>query len=121
MPIRATNTPRYCVVHLDEIESVSCPCGSTKRAFSDDPDQVATLHVVEITKDSRTHYHKMLTELYYVLEGEGQIELDGNLVNVKPGNAIMIKPGCRHRALGDLKILNVPIPAFDAEDEWFDP
>jgi hypothetical protein len=32
----------------------------------------------------------------------------------------MIEPGCRHRAVGNLKIINVPVPKFDPEDEWFD-
>ncbi|MDB5294927.1 MAG: Cupin domain protein, partial [Phycisphaerales bacterium] len=39
---------------------------------------------------------------------------------VKPLTAIFIKPGCRHRAIGNLKIINVPIPAFDPADEFFD-
>ena len=39
---------------------------------------------------------------------------------VKPMTAIYIKPGCRHRAIGKLKIINIPIPAFDERDEWFD-
>jgi len=28
--------------------------------------------------------------------------------------------GCRHRAIGKLRIVNIPVPAFDANDEWFD-
>jgi hypothetical protein len=32
----------------------------------------------------------------------------------------MIKPLCRHRAVGRLRVLNIPIPAFDETDEWFD-
>jgi len=32
----------------------------------------------------------------------------------------MIRPGCRHRAVGKLTMLIVPIPAFDPNDEWFD-
>jgi mannose-6-phosphate isomerase-like protein (cupin superfamily) len=75
---------------------------------------------VEISQDSRTHYHKRLTEIYYVLEGEGVMELDGELHSVRPGDAVLIKPGCRHRAIGKLRVLNVPIPAFDPADEWFD-
>ena len=114
------DTPRYRVIHMHDMAAIACPCGSAKRAFSEDPDQIATLHVVDIKADSRTHYHKKLTELYYVLEGEGQMELDGRIVDIRPGSAIMIKPGCRHRAVGKLKILNVPIPAFDPQDEWFD-
>ncbi len=78
------------------------------------------MHLVEISADSRAHYHKKMTEIYVVLEGEGHIELDGQLHAVKPLTAVYIKPGCRHRALGKLKILNIPVPAFDETDEWFD-
>ena len=48
------------------------------------------------------------------------MELDGELFDVEPGCSILIKPGCRHRALGQMKILNFVIPAFDPNDEWFD-
>ena len=78
------------------------------------------MHVVEISVDAKAHYHKRLTEIYFVLEGSGQIELDGETYEIKQGNSILIKPGCRHRAIGKLKIINVAIPAFDPEDEWFD-
>ncbi len=66
------------------------------------------------------HYHKKLTEIYFILEGDGEMELDGDLIPIKPFTAIFIKPGCRHRAVGKMKIVNVSIPAFDPEDEWFD-
>jgi mannose-6-phosphate isomerase-like protein (cupin superfamily) len=92
----------------------------TRRAFTDDPDQTASLHVVEISADARVHYHKQMTEIYYILSGSGQMELDGTLHDVEPGMSIMIKPGCRHRAVGQMKIINVAIPAFDSDDEWFD-
>ena len=61
-----------------------------------------------------------MTEIYLVLEGEGHLELDGELVPVRPMTTVYIKPGCRHRAVGRLKIINIPVPAFDPEDEWFD-
>ena len=92
----------------------------TRRAFTDEPDQIASFHIVEISQDSRAHYHKKLTEIYYVLDGSGQMDLDGQLITVQAGDAILIKPGCRHRAIGNMKIINVPIPAFDPDDEWFD-
>ncbi len=103
-----------------EIPAVECPCGETRRAFVDDADRVASLHLVEISENARTHYHKRLTEIYYILEGTGEMELDGERHAVSPGDAVLIKPGCRHRAIGKLKVLNVPIPAFDPKDEWFD-
>ena len=113
-------TRKYSVVNLDEVTPVPCPCGMSRRAFTDDPDKIASLHVVDVSIDAKTHYHKKLTEIYYILEGAGQMELDGELVDVGPGSTVLIKPGCRHRAIGKMRILNVPIPAFDPDDEWFD-
>jgi len=114
------DTNHFELVHTDQITPVPCPCGLTRRAFIEDPDRIASLHVVDIKEDAETHYHKKMTEIYYVLEGQGQMELDGELFDIRPGSSILIKPGCRHRAIGALKIINVPIPAFDPTDEWFD-
>jgi mannose-6-phosphate isomerase-like protein (cupin superfamily) len=111
---------RFQIVHPAALPAVECPCGQTRRAFVGDPDGVASLHVVDISVDARVHYHKRLTEIYYILEGEGEMELDGERHAVRPGDAILIKPLCRHRAVGKLRVLNVPIPAFDPSDEWFD-
>jgi mannose-6-phosphate isomerase-like protein (cupin superfamily) len=116
----AQTEQRFSIVRPADIAPVECPCGQTRRAFVDDPDRVASLHVVDISVDAKTHYHKRLTEIYYILEGHGEMELDGERFPVQPGDAILIKPLCRHRAIGKLKVLNVPIPAFDPTDEWFD-
>lgn len=110
----------YIVEQLDEIPAVPCPCGQARRAFGSDDSGVASTHLVDILKDAKTHYHKKMHEIYVILEGEGYMELDGEKVPVKPMTSVLIKPGCRHRAVGDLKIINVPIPAFDPQDEWFD-
>lgn len=110
----------YMIAHFDDIDAVKCPCGLSKRAFVDKDNPTATMHVVDIQQDAQVHYHKNLTELYFILEGSGHMELDGQQVPVKPFTAILIKPGCRHRAVGKMKIINVPIPAFDPQDEWFD-
>lgn len=111
---------RYAISDFTAIDPVRCPCGFSRRAFATPDNPLATMHVVDIEQDSRTHYHKKMTEMYLVLEGEGHIELDGELIPIKPMTTIMIKPGCRHRAIGKLKIVNVAIPAFDERDEWFD-
>lgn len=113
-------TQRFQIARPAELPPIACPCGTARRAFLDDADGVASLHLVDISAAARAHYHKRLTEIYYILEGEGEMELDGHRHPVRPGDAILIKPGCRHRALGQLRVLNVPIPAFDPTDEWFD-
>ena len=113
--------PNYSIAQLDEIPPKACPCGFARRAFAEIPGAVASLHLVKIEADARAHFHKRMTEIYLVLAGEGEIELDGARFPIRPMTAIYIQPGCRHRAIGDLKIINIPIPAFDESDEWFDP
>jgi mannose-6-phosphate isomerase-like protein (cupin superfamily) len=110
----------FMVSQLDDVSPVRCPCGWARRAFAGAGANAASLHLVDIEEDSRAHYHKKMTEIYLVLEGEGQMELDGKLFPLKPMTAVYIRPGCRHRAIGKLRIVNIPIPSFDETDEWFD-
>lgn len=112
--------PQYSLAQLDELNAVACPCGYTRCAFVNDADKLASVHLLDIATDAQTHYHKKMTEIYTVLDGEGFIEVDGERIPVKPMSVIKIKPGCRHRAVGNLRILNTAIPAFDASDEFFD-
>lgn len=110
----------YHIESFGEIDRVDCPCGSSQRAFAIPGNDVATVHLVEIRETARVHYHKRLTEFYVILEGEGHMEIDGERIPVKPLTTIMIRPGCRHRAVGNLKILNFVVPPFEPGDEWFD-
>lgn len=110
----------YMITQLDEVPAVPCPCGHSRRGFATPDNTLATIHLVDISIDARTHYHKQMTEIYLVLEGEGFMELDGERIAAKPMMSIFIKPGCRHRLVGKFKIVNVAIPAFDPRDEWFD-
>jgi mannose-6-phosphate isomerase-like protein (cupin superfamily) len=111
---------RYSVAQLETLPPIPCPCGTARRAFGDSEGVSLSVHLTEISTDARTHYHKRLTETYVVVEGEGWLELDGERVPLKPLTAVTIRPGCRHRAVGKLKLLNFVVPAFDPEDEWFD-
>ena len=110
-----------CLIEqLDEINPVDCPCGRSRRAFVSPGNTAASLHLTDISRESRIHYHKKLTEIYLILEGKGHMELDGKKIPVKPFTSILIKPLCRHRAVGKLKIAVTSIPVFDPGDEWFD-
>jgi mannose-6-phosphate isomerase-like protein (cupin superfamily) len=113
------SAPRFHVAQLDAIPPVPCPCGQARRAFHDAPgNTLATVHLTEISADSRAHYHQKMTEIYIVLEGEGFLEADGERIPLKPMTSVMIRPGCVHRAVGKLKIINVPMPPFDPADEF---
>lgn len=114
--------PAYEIVDFDEVPGVPCPCGTARRAFTSVADFPATLHRTEISSDAKTHYHRKLTETYYFLrcEPDAAMELDGERVAVRPGMAIVIRPGVRHRAVGRMTVLIFVLPKFDPEDEWFD-
>jgi len=114
--------PRYRVVDFSELSGVPCPCGTARRAFYEVEDFPATVHVTEICADAQAHYHKRLTETYYFLEcgPSAQMQLDDELLPVKPGLCILIPPGVCHRAIGKMKVLILVFPKFDPADEWFD-
>lgn len=48
------------------------------------------------------------------------MELNGRRLDVAAGQAILILPGVRHRAIGQMEVLVIVYPKFDPADEWFD-
>ena len=103
---------------LEDVPPVPCPCGQSIRAITGRDNDLASIHVVTISRDSKLHYHKKLTEFYYVLEGEGELQLNDDVVKLEPHTLVMIKPLTKHVARGNLRILNIVIPPFDEEDEF---
>jgi mannose-6-phosphate isomerase-like protein (cupin superfamily) len=112
----------YRVVDFAEVPGVPCPCGTARRAFADVAEFPGTIHVTEISENARLHHHRTLTETYYVLECEddARMQLDDDVIPVRPGVCVMIPPGVRHRAIGRMKVLIVVVPKFDPADEWLD-
>ena len=65
--------------------------------------------------------HKSSVSLSFLeCDEDAQMQLDDELIPVRPGQCIMIPPGTRHRAVGKMKVLIVVLPKFDPEDEWLD-
>jgi mannose-6-phosphate isomerase-like protein (cupin superfamily) len=66
------------------------------------------------------HHHELTEEIYYVLGGHGQIEIDGESRAVRPGDAIAIPPGARHSITNTgnemLKFLCCCAPGYEHED-----
>jgi len=78
----------------------------------------AWAHAVDID-GARLHYHKRATELYYVLEGEGTVSLDGVEQAVSKGSIVHIPPGVVHGAQGRMRVLVVGIPDISDGDLYF--
>jgi mannose-6-phosphate isomerase-like protein (cupin superfamily) len=56
--------------------------------------------------------HRLTTEVYYIIAGEGVLELDGEVVAVGPGDSVIIPPGVVHSARSDggLEVLIIMVP-----------
>lgn len=110
------------VLDLTALPATECPCGTARRAFADRPEFPGTVHLTSISKDAKTHYHQQHTEVYVVLEcdPDAAIELDGVRHPVQPKTSILIPPGVRHRACGQMTVLIICTPNFDPADEHFD-
>lgn len=70
------------------------------------------------------HYHREAEEIYFILEGEGRMEIDGVVRRVGPGDAILIPPGAWHEIAVDgdevLRFLCACAPPYRHEDTFFD-
>jgi len=69
------------------------------------------------------HYHRQAEEIYFVLEGSGELEIDGERATVVPGDAVLISPGAWHQiraeAAGELRFLCCCAPPYRHEDTFF--
>jgi len=72
---------------------------------------------------TQRHCHRESEEIYFLLEGTGEMELDGERALVSPGDAILIPPGAWHQirasADGPLRLLCCCAPPYRHEDTYF--
>ena len=76
---------------------------------------------VTITDSTKKHYHKKLTEVYFVLKGAINVEVDDKVEHLEKGEMIMIYPHTNHKAWKtskeDAEILVACSPPWAEEDE----
>lgn len=107
------------VRHEEEAPRERSTCGWRHLLISkQDRDVSAWAHAVDID-GAQEHYHKRATELYYVLEGEGTVTLDGVKHPVRKGSIVHIPPGVVHGATGRVRVLVVGIPDISDGDLFF--
>jgi mannose-6-phosphate isomerase-like protein (cupin superfamily) len=116
-----TKNPGFLIRDIADAPTVPCPCGQSTRPLTIADSPVCNLHVTFIT-DSVRHYHRETTEVYYILEGQGKMELNDAVVEVKPGMVILIEPGTFHRleSPGGVRTIVFGVPAFRDDDEFFE-
>lgn len=66
------------------------------------------------------HHHPRTEEIYYILEGEGRMQIGGEIRGVSAGDAVAIPPGAIHTITNTgrvvLKFLCCCAPGYEHED-----
>jgi mannose-6-phosphate isomerase-like protein (cupin superfamily) len=103
--------------------------GSTIRSILDSANApVSNQSLAEATVPAggatQRHWHRGSEEFYFLLEGRGTMEVDGEECEVGPGDAILIPPGAWHQIRadqgGDLRFLCCCAPPYRHEDTFFE-
>lgn len=108
------------VAYEDQTAPMECPYGHTTRIVTGGVGGVANVHVVEVT-EGRPHLHEGYDEVYYILSGAGELDLDGARRPLRPGAVAVIPAGTPHALQSDsetpLKFVifgTPPVPLDDA-------
>jgi mannose-6-phosphate isomerase-like protein (cupin superfamily) len=111
----------------DDAEAFTTKDGSTIRELLGTQHGTANQSLAEATLEpgraTQRHYHARSEELYVLLEGEGEMEVDGATRGVGPGDAILIPPGAWHQitaAAAPLRFLCCCAPPYAHDDTFFD-
>jgi mannose-6-phosphate isomerase-like protein (cupin superfamily) len=77
----------------------------------------ARLPVGGVTQE---HFHPRAEEIYFITHGVGKIRIEGELQDVKPGDAIAIPPGQKHKLWNTgteiLRLLCCCAPGYEHSD-----
>jgi mannose-6-phosphate isomerase-like protein (cupin superfamily) len=115
-----TTTKGYLVRRPQDAVTVPCPCGQSTRFVTRADTPVCNFHITFI-QDSVRHFHKETTEVYYILQGQGKMELNGDVVDIEPGMVIYIEPYTWHRLESQEGVRTIVFgaPALRPDDEYF--
>jgi mannose-6-phosphate isomerase-like protein (cupin superfamily) len=69
---------------------------------------------------SQEHFHPKAEEIYFITHGTGRMRIESELREVRPGDAIAIPPGKRHKLWNTgsetLRLLCCCAPAYEHDD-----
>ena len=110
------------VASRDELQAFTTRDGSTIREFHHTQAQSLAEASLAPGQTTQRHYHGASEEIYVVLEGRGDLEIDGERTRVGPGDAALIPPGAWHQIAADteLRFLCCCAPPYSDGDTFFE-
>jgi mannose-6-phosphate isomerase-like protein (cupin superfamily) len=98
--------------------------GSTIRELHHTALQSLAEATLEPDQATERHYHRATEEIYVVVKGSGELEVDGVTQRVRPGDAILIPPGAWHTLVNngtsELRFLCCCAPPYSHDDTFFE-
>jgi mannose-6-phosphate isomerase-like protein (cupin superfamily) len=112
------------VTSIDAVEAFVTKDGSTIRELHHTDVQSLAEATLEVEQATVRHYHRVTEEIYFVLKGQGRMEVDGETTHVRPGDAVLIPAGAWHQlennGTSELRILCCCVPAYSHDDTFFE-
>jgi mannose-6-phosphate isomerase-like protein (cupin superfamily) len=107
----------------DNAEPFTTKDGSTIRELMRAGNQTLAEATLAPGQQTERHYHAESEEVYYLLEGTGEMEIAGEHSTVGPGDAILIPPGAWHQITAgetELRFLCCCAPGYQHADTFFE-
>ncbi len=110
------------ITSLASTEPFTTKDGSTIRELHHTTLQSLAEASIPAGGSTQRHHHRLTEEIYLVLEGEGELEIDGERRHVSPGDAALIPAGAWHEitAGSDLRFLCCCVPPYSHDDTYFE-
>jgi mannose-6-phosphate isomerase-like protein (cupin superfamily) len=96
--------------------------GSTIREYFHSDRQSLAEASLEPGLATQRHYHARSEEIYLIVEGGGELEVDGDRRDVSAGDAILIRPGAWHELTAGaegVRLLCSCVPPYSDDDTFF--
>ena len=111
------------VQSLNRIESFVTKDGSFIRELHHTAAQSLAEATLEPDQATERHYHRETEEIYFVVKGSGDMEVDGVHKRIAVGDAVLIPAGAWHtlhnNGTSELRILCCCAPPYSHEDTYF--
>jgi mannose-6-phosphate isomerase-like protein (cupin superfamily) len=108
---------------LRRVEAFTTKDGSTIRELHHTDAQSLAEATLEPDQATERHYHRATEEIYFVIKGSGEMEVDGETQRIRPGDAVLIPAGAWHTLVNDgtseLRILCCCVPPYRDDDTFF--
>ena len=109
------------------IDPLVTPSGETiaeviGKAVGDDSNHSLARIIIPPGKSSTLHYHKISQETYFILKGEGKMQVNDKRFSLLPGQACWIETGDIHKIQNDgdteLVFMAICAPSWVPDDSF---